>query len=146
MKRLIVSAVVVVAFAVYAIFSRGEPATQTATSRDIVAPASSSGSSQPASAVSSTGYTDGNYTGSEADALYGPVQVQAVIQGGRITDVQFLSRPSGREESNQINSYATPILIQEAIAAQSADVQVVSGATLTSLAFMESLQSALGQA
>jgi uncharacterized protein with FMN-binding domain len=75
--------------------------------------------------------------------MYGTVQVQVVIQGGQITDVQFLNHPSGREESNQINQYAMPILIEEAIASQSADVQVVSGATLTSRAFIDSLQSAL---
>jgi uncharacterized protein with FMN-binding domain len=146
MKRLIVSAVVVVAFTVYAIFSRGEPAIQTVTTADVVASTSSSGSSQTASSISSSGYADGTYTGSKADAMYGTVQVQVVIQGGRITDVQFLSRPSGREESDQINSYAAPILVQETIAAQSANVQVVSGATLTSRAFMQSLQSALDQA
>jgi uncharacterized protein with FMN-binding domain len=146
MKRLIASAVVVVAFTVYAIFSRGGPATQTATTADIVASPSSAGSSEPISSVSTGGYTDGTYTGSKADALYGTVQVQVAVQGGQITDIQFLSRPSGREESNEINGYAAPILVREAISAQSADVQVVSGATLTSMAFMESLQSALDQA
>jgi uncharacterized protein with FMN-binding domain len=146
MKRLIVSVVVVVAFTVYAIFSRGDSTAPTAITTDVVAPTSSSGSIQITSSASSSGYADGTYTGSKADAMYGTVQVQVVIQGGRITDVQFLSRPSGREESDQINSYAAPILVQETIAAQSADVQVVSGATLTSRAFMQSLQSALDQA
>jgi uncharacterized protein with FMN-binding domain len=96
--------------------------------------------------ASTTGYADGTYTGSRADALYGVVQVRAVVQGGRITSVEFLSQPSGRRESDRINQRATPILIQEAVASQSANVQVVSGATLTSRAFMESLQSALSQA
>jgi uncharacterized protein with FMN-binding domain len=71
--------------------------------------------------------------------------VQVTVQGGKITDVQFLSHPTGNH-SDRINAQAVPILTQEAIAAQSANVQVVSGATLTSGAFMQSLQSALSQA
>jgi uncharacterized protein with FMN-binding domain len=73
------------------------------------------------------------------------VQVQAVIKDGRISDVQFLSHPTGRH-SDEINAEAAPVLVQEALSKQSSSVQVVSGATLTSRAFMESLQSALDQA
>jgi uncharacterized protein with FMN-binding domain len=166
-KRLVVSAVVVAAFAFYAIFSRGELPVQTANTVDIVASASSTESTttQSSDTQSTTSqsqtttsqndtttstasglYADGTYTGSEADAMYGIVQVQVVVDGGQITDIQFLSTPSGRRESEEINGFAAPILAQEAIAAQSAKVQAVSGATLTSHAFVESLQSALEQA
>ncbi|CAN5695089.1 hypothetical protein BH10CHL1_BH10CHL1_03810 [soil metagenome] len=88
-------------------------------------------------------YKDGTYTGAEANALYGWVQVEAVIQNGQITDVQFLEYPQDRRTSVRINSRAVPNLQTEAIQAQSANVDIISGATLTSRAFIQSLQSAL---
>lgn len=91
-------------------------------------------------------YKDGTYKGDSVDAYYGLVQVQAVIQSGQIADVQFLSYPNDRQNSVRISAYATPILTQEAIQAQSANVDIVSGATLTSQAFQQSLASALAQA
>ena len=74
------------------------------------------------------------------------MQVQAVIKGGKIADVTFLSYPSDRRTSQQINSRAMPMLQQETIAAQSANVNAVTGATFTSQAYVASLQSALSQA
>jgi uncharacterized protein with FMN-binding domain len=101
----------------------------------------------PAPAAQPQGqYKNGQYIGSSADAFYGFVQVKAVISGGKIVDVQFLSYPSDRSTSVQINSQAMPYLTQEAIAAQSANVDIVSGATDTSQAFIQSLGSALAQA
>jgi len=91
-------------------------------------------------------YKDGTYTGSPADAFYGTVQVKAVIAGGKITDIQFLQYPNDRGHSVEINTYATPILRSEAIQAQNARVNVVSGATQTSQAFVQSLSAALQQA
>jgi uncharacterized protein with FMN-binding domain len=91
-------------------------------------------------------YKDGTYTGSVADAFYGNVQVQATISGGKITGVTFLQYPNDRSTSVGINSQAMPYLQQEAIAAQSGQVNVVSGATDTSGAFVQSLTSALTQA
>lgn len=91
-------------------------------------------------------YKNGEYTGNIADAYYGNVQVKATISGGKITDVQFLDYPNDRQNSIRINTYAMPILKSEAIQAQSAKVDVVSGATATSGAFQESLASTLAQA
>lgn len=91
-------------------------------------------------------YKSGTYTGSVADAFYGNVQVQVTISGGKITDVKFLQYPNDRGTSRMINSQAMPLLTQEAIQAQSALVDGVSGATATSGAFIESLSSALQQA
>jgi uncharacterized protein with FMN-binding domain len=91
-------------------------------------------------------YADGSYTGSAADAYYGTVQVKAVISGGKIADVQFLQYPNDRSTSRYINSQAMPLLTQEAIQAQSANVSGVSGATATSDAFVQSLTSALALA
>lgn len=91
-------------------------------------------------------YADGSYTGNPADAYYGTVQVQAIIQNGKIANVKFLQYPSDRNTSRYINSQAMPMLTQEAIQAQSAQVDGVSGATATSGAFKQSLASALAQA
>jgi len=101
----------------------------------------------PAPAPKKTGmYTDGTYTGSPADAYYGTVQVAVVITNGKISDVQFLNYPQDRNTSRRINGMAMPYLTQEAIQAQSANVNGVSGASDTSAAFKESLASALSQA
>ena len=91
-------------------------------------------------------YVDGTYTGSVANAYYGNVQVQATVSGGKIASVQFLQYPNDRSTSRYINSQATPILASEAIQAQSAQVNTVSGASDTSAAFQESLAAALSQA
>ena len=91
-------------------------------------------------------YADGSYTGSPADAYYGTVQVLVVVLGGKMTDVQFLQHPDHRSNSIRINSEAMPILTQEAVQAQSANVDGVSGATFTSGAFQQSLASALALA
>lgn len=91
-------------------------------------------------------YSDGTYTGSVADAYYGNVQVQAVVSNGKIVDVRFLDYPQDRGTSIRINSVAMPYLTQEAIQAQSANVNGVSGASDTSAAFRQSLASALVKA
>ncbi|MFA6278713.1 MAG: FMN-binding protein [Candidatus Paceibacterota bacterium] len=91
-------------------------------------------------------YRDGTYVGTPADAYYGTVQVQAIIQNGKIADVKFLQHPSDRSTSVAVNNYAMPILIREAIVAQNARVDTASGATFTSEAFQQSLASALTQA
>ncbi len=101
----------------------------------------------PAIVPKKTGqYVDGTYTGSNADAYYGNVQVKAIVQGGKLTDVQILSYPNDRGNSIRINNRAMPILVSEAISAQSANVNAVSGATDSSGAFKQSLSSALSQA
>jgi uncharacterized protein with FMN-binding domain len=92
-------------------------------------------------------YRDGIYTGPSTDAFYGNVQVQVTIQSGRILNIQFLDYPHDRGTSKEINSQAMPILISEVIQAQSPQgIQIVSGATDTSMAFIQSLTSALNSA
>ncbi len=101
----------------------------------------------PTSKPKPTGmYKDGTYIGGSADAYYGNIQVQAVIQGGKITDVRFLDYPQSHGISVYINDQAMPYLTQEAIQAQNANVDIISGATFTSQAFVQSLGSALAQA
>lgn len=98
-----------------------------------------------ASSTSAAGYTDGTYQGDAVTIRWGDVQVQVTIQDGEIAAVQFLTYPTD-QHSLRLNTQAEPLLIQEAVQSQSADVQVVSGATFTSLAFIQSLESALSQA
>ncbi len=91
-------------------------------------------------------YQDGLSTGPGFDAYYGVVQVQAVIRGGRIESVNVLRQPSHSATSRSINRRALPQLEQEVITAQSANVHMVSGATLTSRAFIRSMSEALQRA
>jgi len=114
---------------------------------------SSAGSASGASSTSSGSgssssdqYKDGTYTGSVADAYYGNVQVSVTISGGKITNVKFLQYPDTHSTSVVINQQAMPYLQQEAIQAQSPNVQLISGATFTSQAFVQSMQAALSQA
>lgn len=91
-------------------------------------------------------YKDGTYKGVEIDAFYGLVQVQTTIKNGKIANVQFLEYPNDRRTSVRINQIAVPDLQQEALQAQSANVDIITGATLTSEGFIMSLQSALANA
>jgi uncharacterized protein with FMN-binding domain len=88
-------------------------------------------------------YRDGQYTGPQVDAYYGWVQVQAIIVHGQISDVKFLQYPNHRRTSQEINNQAMPWLTQEAVQVQNANVDIITGATLTSQAFAQSLQAAL---
>lgn len=160
-KQLLLTAFVVVTFALYSLQQRHEgsgtvvtPAAKTNSSQAVSTnsgsgPAPGSGSGSGSSSTGSTGsttYKDGSYTGSPADAFYGNIQVQATIAGGKITDVQFLQYPNEQDNSVRINQAAMPYLKQEAIKAQSANVDVITGATDTSQAFIQSLGSALQKA
>ena len=80
------------------------------------------------------------------DAYYGLVQIQAVVQGGRLAGIKVLQYPSDRRTSVFINRQALPMLRDEVVTAQSANVDIISGATLTSEAFIRSLDAALRQA
>ena len=81
--------------------------------------------------------------GASIDTRWGPVQVEVTIASGKITDVQPLAVPYDNGKSQEINNYAVPILRQEIINAQSAQIDTVSGATYTSGGYRDSLQSAL---
>ncbi len=99
----------------------------------------------PASTVQS-GPADGTYTGSSVNTRFGSVQVAVTISGGAITDVTAVHLTDADGKSIQISNRAAPILRDEVIASQSANVANVSGATYTTRAYLESLQSALDQA
>jgi len=102
-------------------------------------PAAKSQSSKTSKSASSQ-LANGTYTGNAADAYYGTVQVRAVIQNGKLASAEFLQYPSDRSTSRYINGQAMPILKNEAIQSQNANVNIVSGATFTSQAFQQSLE------
>lgn len=108
-----------------------------------------SGSAAP-SAAASTGSGSGQdglvVNGSVAQTRWGPVQVQVTIAGGKITEVTVLQQPDGNREDREINGYALPQLREEVLAAQSGQIDGVSGATVTSDGYRESLQAALDAA
>jgi uncharacterized protein with FMN-binding domain len=109
-----------------------------------VAPVSSGSGSTSGSDAGSTGTT--TYTGDPASTRWGPVQVQITVADGTITDVSVVDYPQENGKDQQINARALPVLVQETLTAQSADIDMVSGATVTSDGYVESLQSALDQA
>ena len=97
-------------------------------------------------APATTGVLDGIYVGTSDTNRWGTVQVQVVYSGGQVTDVQILQYPDADRKSVRINEAALPKLISEALTAQSADVNTVSGATYTSKSYRISLQSAIDAA
>ncbi len=157
LKRFTLSIVVIGAFAFYAFLVRPKnsnannpisipievtpPSTATQTASPII--------NTPTSIPTTTSksiYKDGTFTGSVEDAFYGNLQISVMINGGKITDVKFLQYPNDRRNSIEINTYALPILRQETIQAQSANIDMVSGATDTSQAFILSLKTAVRSA
>jgi uncharacterized protein with FMN-binding domain len=116
----------------------------------------SSGTSGSTSSTKSNGGSTGNsnsntsssstVTGDVAQTRWGPVQVELTVKAGSITEVRVLQYPTGNSTDEQINSYALPVLIQETLDGQSANIDMVSGATVTSVGYQQSLQSALDQA
>jgi uncharacterized protein with FMN-binding domain len=112
--------------------------------------ASSSPSASPSASASATktgsGAKNGTYTGAAESTQYGDVQVQAVISGGKLTNVVVLQVPDRGGYEDQIVQVAIPELKSEALSAQSANINVISGATYTSQGYAQSLQSALDQA
>lgn len=109
---------------------------------------SSSQKSTASSSSSSSGSSKagGTIDGAVARTVYGPVQVELVVGNGKITDVKILQYPNGSGRDIQIDNYAFPILMKETISAQSANIQMISGATYTSNGYIQSLQSALDKA
>ena len=85
-------------------------------------------------------------TGAVAQTRWGPVQVEITVADGTITDVAVVEYPTENGRDREINQAALPVLVDETISAQSADIDMVSGATYTSEGYLESLQSALDQA
>lgn len=108
--------------------------------------ADGSGDSGDDTAASEGAFKDGTYTGAVVATGKGDVQVQVTVSGGKVTQVTAVKYPSDNPRSIGIAQQAIPQLSDEAVKAQSADIQMVSGATETSTGFIGSLQDALDQA
>ena len=88
----------------------------------------------------------GSFTGDAADTRWGPVQVRITVRGGKIATSEALQYPQNNGRDAEINGFALPILNQEVVQKQSAAIDTVSGATVTSDGYLQSLQSAIDQA
>jgi uncharacterized protein with FMN-binding domain len=108
----------------------------------------STGTTGPSPSVTSSAGSSGTRTvqGSTIDTRWGPVQLQVTLTDGKITKVTALQLPDGNQRDREINDFAVPQLTQEALSAQSARIDAVSGATYTSDGYIRSLQSALDKA
>ncbi|MFE8885955.1 FMN-binding protein [Pseudarthrobacter enclensis] len=94
----------------------------------------------------STSTAAGTYKGTAVQTRFGAVQVQITVASGKITDVTALQLTDDDRKSVQISNRAAPLLRSEVLSAQSADVQTISGATVTSNAYLTSLQAAIDAA
>ena len=90
------------------------------------------------------GGVTGSFTGDPVTMRYGIVQVKITVENGKITDAQAVQAPSG--SNDRYTQKAVPVLRQQTIAIQSANVQGVSGASFTSYGWYESLASAIAKA
>lgn len=106
----------------------------------------STGTSGAAGAAGAAAKAGGTYDGEVVQTRFGTVQVQITVKSGQITDVTALKLTDAEGRSVQISNYAEPILRDEVLQAQSANVQTVGGATVTSDAYLSSLQAALDAA
>ncbi|MFJ9024959.1 FMN-binding protein [Streptomyces sp. NPDC102259] len=132
-----------------------KPHTTPAVASSASSPAPSSSSSASSGTTGSSG-SDGSsgsaatgtqtLTGDSVQTRWGPVQVRVTLEDGKLTDVTAVTYPQENPRDQQINAYAIPQLTREALTAQSADIDTVSGATYTSDGYRESLQSALDSA
>jgi uncharacterized protein with FMN-binding domain len=122
------------------------PAVISASSATVSTTSSSPKTATKKKATTTKKATSTTVTGEVAQTQWGPVQVELTISSGKITAVAVPQYPNGNGQDAQINSYALPTLIQETLSAQSASIDMVSGATFTSNGYLQSLQSALDKA
>lgn len=128
----------------------GQSATTTPNAGESEAGSSSSvadeSSTDDGTSTSTTGSVSGTFTGAAVETRYGAVQVEITVENGVITSSQAIQYPNRDRHDQQINAYAVPVLNSEAVDAQSADIDSVSGATFTSVGYARSLQSAIDEA
>jgi uncharacterized protein with FMN-binding domain len=123
--------------------SSGAASSESAAASGTTGGSGTTGASGAAGAAAKAG---GTYDGDVVQTRFGTVQVQITVKAGQITDVTALKLTDAEGRSVQISNYAAPVLRDEVLQAQSADVQTVGGATVTSDAYLTSLQAALDAA
>lgn len=126
--------------------SSGTASSGSAASSGTTDSSGTAGASGGAGAAGAAAKAGGTYDGDVVQTRFGTVQVQITVKAGQITDVTALKLTDAEGRSVQISNYAAPILRSEVLQAQSADVQTVGGATVTSDAYLTSLQAALDAA
>lgn len=149
MRKGIVAILAVAIIGVLGIYGESKPgsAHQASPAQNTAVQASQAQPDQTSSAPqTSSSYKDGTYTGREVNTVYGPVQIQAIISGGHIVDVKFVTMPDDLGHTQEVTNESGPLLEQETLAKQSAKIDFVTGATQTSEGYQQSLQSALDQA
>ncbi len=126
----------------------GGPSGSSSADSSSSSPSGASRSTSPSTAPSVSGATasSATVTGPTVDTRWGPVQVEITTSSGKVTAVNVVRYPSGNGTDQEINSYALPVLVQETLRAQSANIDMVSGATVTSGGYLQSLQAALDKA
>lgn len=102
--------------------------------------------STPSDAGSTSDSATGTFAGDSVMTRWGAVQVQLTVKDGQITKSEVIQIPWDNPRDQKINSYAVPILNKEVVTAQTASIDMVSGATVTSVGYIQSLQSAIDQA
>ena len=143
--------VLIAGFQVGAAVTAGRTTTSSGTGTGSSSGSTAGTGSTSSGSTGSTGSTgssakDGTFNGTTVQTPFGPMQVAAVISGGKITDVKVLQRTDQGGRSVQISNQADPMLRSEVLQAQSANVSTIGGATYTSEGYLQSLQSALDQA
>lgn len=123
-------------------FKSQSPAATSTPPAALAAPSTGSGTASTGTAAGASR----TVTGSAVDTRFGPVQVQVTVAGSKLTGVTVVQAPSNSPRDQQINGHALPVLNREALAANSAHIDMVSGATFTSVGYIQSLQSALDKA
>ncbi len=138
-NKIALSSVFIISFGMYA-WGRDNTTTPTIPSESTITLDSSSKNENTFQ------YRDGLYVGTETDAYYGKIKTAVSISQGKINDVTFITYPNAQQNSIRLNQDAIPRLKSEVIAKQSGEVDSITGASLTSVAFLESISSGLKQA
>ena len=136
--RRIVTTFATTVTAIVLLFSYHTSTNGTAVTRTVTA-----GSARPGVHTASTAAT---FTGDVAQTRWGPVQVSVTVASRRITKAEAVQVPTGNDRDAEINGVAVPVLNGEVVQAQSARIDTVSGASVTSNGYRQSLQSAIDQA
>jgi uncharacterized protein with FMN-binding domain len=143
-KRAIPRALPVVALSIAGLiplwrYAPSSATTETTTTAQPAPSASTPSSSASASASASSGAaTTQTVQGSTVNTSKGAVQVEVTFEGDKISSVRMLQQPNHPQ-----TTAAVPKLIAETLQAQSADIDTVSGATITSDGYAKSLQAAI---
>ncbi|MGN6610487.1 MAG: FMN-binding protein [Angustibacter sp.] len=149
-RRRLLGAAGATAFGITALFvyptSRGASLATGSSAASPVGLAGTAPSASGATSGSGGSVTGGTFTGDTVQTRWGPVQVQITVSGGKITAADVVQVPQGNPRDQEINSYAVPVLNSEVVQAQSAQIDTVSGATVTSDGYLQSLQSAIDAA